>query len=220
MAPNLQSPITYLITSGVTTAESNPVSKDFQDILTLVSTAVKAGISLIQLREKKLSAKALYELTVSCAKLTRHTGTALLVNDRADVARTARADGVHLTTRSVGASAIRRSFGPDFVIGVSTHTLAEALAARDNGADFAVFGPVFDTPSKIGLASPVGIDELANVARQVAPFPIIALGGVNRENAAAVLQTDARGIAAIRLFADPTTIESTVAMIRQMEGAR
>ena len=137
-----------------------------------------------------------------------------MVNDRADIALAAQADGVHLSTQSVGAATIRRAFGDRLLIGVSTHNLHEARNARQGAADFAVFGPVFDTPSKHGYGAPVGLEALAGVARELAPFPIIALGGVTQNNAVAALGAGASGIAAIRLFSEPTKLESTVAAIR------
>jgi thiamine-phosphate pyrophosphorylase len=142
-----------------------------------------------------------------------------LVNDRADIALAAKADGVHLSTQSVDAATIRRAFGDKLLIGVSTHNLHEARNARDDAADFAVFGPVFDTPSKYGFGAPVGLEALAGAAGNLAPFPIIALGGVTQDNAAAALEAGARGIAAIRLFSDPATLESTVAAIRKLASA-
>jgi thiamine-phosphate pyrophosphorylase len=215
MSLHLQSPILYLITSGATTPESNPASKDFQNVLALVRAAIKARISLIQLREKNLPARTLYELAARSAAITKGTTTRLLVNDRADIARAARADGVHLTTRSIEASIIRRSFGHGFLIGISTHSLAEAQAARESdAADFAVFGPVFDTPSKRDYGPPLGLEKLSEAASLLSPFPLIALGGVTGENAPDTLRAGASGIAAIRLFADPNTLAATVGAIR------
>jgi thiamine-phosphate pyrophosphorylase len=185
-------------------------------VLALVRAAVKARVSLIQLREKNLPARPLYELTARSAAITEGTTTRLLVNDRADIARAARADGVHLTTRSMEASVIRRSFGPDFLIGVSTHSLAEAQSECESGAaDFAVFGPIFDTPSKRAYGTPLGLEALREAARLLSPFPLIALGGVTQENASATLRAGASGIAAIRLFDDPSTLATTVSAIRE-----
>jgi thiamine-phosphate pyrophosphorylase len=161
--------------------------------------------------------RVLAELTERAAGLTRPTPTRLLVNDRADIARAAGADGVHLTTRSLEASAVRRAFGPDFLIGVSAHTPAEARAARAGGADFAVFGPVFDTPSKRALGRPVGLEGLRGVALALAPFPLFAIGGVTRENAPQVIRAGARGVAAIRLFADADSLREAAAEIRALQ---
>jgi len=216
MPLNLRYPIIYLITSGVMRSDSSPASKDFQETLTLVRAATRAHISLIQLREKSLPARTLYELAAQCVEITRGTETRLLINDRADIARAAGADGCHLTTHSIEANVIRRTFGADFLIGVSTHSLAEAQSARDEGADFAVFGPVFDTLSKRAYGPAVGTQSLSNVAKTLNPFPIIALGGITLENAAKVLNAGAKGVAGISLFSDPRSIESTVGIIRNL----
>jgi thiamine-phosphate pyrophosphorylase len=214
MPLHFQPPIIYLITSGATRPDSNQASEDFQNVLALVRASVKARVSLIQLREKYLSARTLYELTARCAAITQGTATRLLVNDRADIARAAHADGVHLTTNSIQASIIRLTFDTDFLIGVSTHSLAEAQAARDAGADFAVFGPVFDTLSKRAYGPPVGLEALREAAHTLSPLPLIALGGITLKNASDTLRAGASGIAAIRLFADPENLDKAVRAIR------
>ncbi len=177
--------------------------------------ATAARINLIQLREKNLSARVLYELTARAAAITQGTATRLLVNDRADIALAAGASGVHLTTRSLETSIVRKSFGQDFLIGVSAHSLHEAQAARDASANFATFGPVFDTASKQIYGAPVGLDALSIAARSLAPFPIIALGGITLQNAAEALEAGASGIAAIRLFNDSQSLDATAQMIRR-----
>jgi thiamine-phosphate pyrophosphorylase len=209
-------PIIYLITSGATTeAGPAPVSEDFKRVLAHVRAATSARIPLVQLREKHLSARALYELARACIEITRGSTTRLLVNDRADIARAARADGVHLTGGSLEAERIRRAFGPGFLIGVSTHSLAEAESARDGGADFAVFGPVFDTPSKRPFGTPLGLDALREAAESLAPFPLIALGGITLENAASAIGAGASGVAAIRLFSDTEKLYETAEAVRE-----
>jgi thiamine-phosphate pyrophosphorylase len=214
MPLKLQKPIIYPITSGATTPASTPASCDFQNVLALAHAAVSARIPLIQLREKNLTARTLYELTRRCVEITRGTVTRVLVNDRADIARAAGADGCHLTTRSLEARIVRRTFGADFLIGVSTHSLAEAQAAREGGADFAVFGPVFDTPSKLSYGRPVGIEALREAAEALSGYPILALGGLTDENSREVLDAGASGVAAIHLFSDPAKLDVIAAAIR------
>lgn len=204
-----------MITSGETTRCTTPASETFKRLLALVEAAVAAQVSLIQLREKNLSARALYELTVRAADITHGTTTHLLVNDRADIALAARADGVHLTTQSLEPGVLRRALPAGFLVGVSTHSLAEACTARDGGADFAVFGPVFETPSKRSSGPPVGLHNLNEAARMLSPFPLIALGGLTRENASEALRAGASGIAAIRLFNNPQSLDAVVRTIRQ-----
>jgi len=186
----LPRPIIYPITSG----KANPL-----DILQLLQAAVEADVPLFQIREKSLPARELYELASRAAEITRGSKTRLLVNDRADIARAAGADGVHLTSQSLPADVVRNVFGSEFLIGVSTHSLEEARAARDGGADFVVFGPVFE---KQGFSSPQGLDKLREVTSELGDFPVLAIGGISLENAAACLDAGASGIAAIRLLND------------------
>jgi thiamine-phosphate pyrophosphorylase len=212
---DLSKPILYLITRGASTEMTTPESPEFRQILAQVSAAVAAGLELIQLREKRLKARVLFELSEQSAALTRGSVTRLLVNDRADVAAAAGADGVHLTTQSIDAKTIRRTFGEDFLIGVSTHALAEAEVAKEVGADFVVFGPVFATPSKENYGRPAGLPKLERVAKELAPFPVLALGGVDVTNARECLQAGASGIAGISLFEEPGRISEVIQKLRQ-----
>ena len=214
MGIELTAPVIYLITNGRATNQT--LTSDCERLLALIESAVAAGVSLIQIREKNLNARALYELTRRAAQLTRKSPTKLLVNDRADIARSAGADGVHLTSRSLNTQVVRSIFGIDFLIGVSTHTLDEARAARDNGGDFAVFGPVFETPSKMEFSPMWGADTLRDVARDLSPFLIIALGGITQMNATAAFSAGAGGIAAIRAFSHP---ENLVAVVNSFRSA-
>lgn len=157
----------------------------------------------------------LFELTAQAAKLTRGSATRLLVNDRADVAVAAGADGVHLTSQSINAGTIRRTFGEDFLIGLSTHSLTEARAAREDSADFVVFGPVFATASKETFGPPVGIEELERVASLLQPFPILALGGINSENVAECLRAGASGVAGISMFSQMGELQQLTREIRE-----
>lgn len=181
--------------------------------------AVEAGVSLIQLREKLLSARSLFELSTRAALIARQGRTRVLVNDRADIARAAECDGVHLTTRSLDASLVRRCFGPGFIIGVSTHTLEEARAARAGGADFAVFGPVFETTSKRALGSPVGLDALREAAGTLEEFSLVALGGVSVERAREVFAAGARGVAGISMFSDGQNLARLLHHIHEAAGS-
>jgi thiamine-phosphate pyrophosphorylase len=208
-------PILYLITPGAGTEATTPHSPEFKQILSQVSAAVAAGISLIQLREKRLSARVLFELTERAVSITRGSATRLLVNDRADIAAGAQADGVHLTSQSIDPRTIRRTFGTDFLLGASTHSLVEVQAAREGGADFVVFGPVFTTAAKEKYGAPVGIGELRHVSESLRPFPVIALGGVNAQNAPSCLQAGATGLAGISIFQDPQRLSAIVATLRQ-----
>jgi thiamine-phosphate pyrophosphorylase len=211
-------PILYLITRGETAEATTSASREFQDILRQVSAAVDAGVHLIQLREKSMTARVLFDLVTRAAEITRGSLTRLLVNDRADIAAGAGAHGVHLTTRSLDPKVVRAMFGRDFMIGASTHSLAEATAARDGGADFVVFGPVFETTSKAKYGPPRGRDALVKICFALKPLPILALGGISTANVAECLKAGASGIAGISLFGEPSTLRAVVETIASRIG--
>ncbi|HET6973065.1 MAG TPA: thiamine phosphate synthase [Pyrinomonadaceae bacterium] len=193
---SLPVPIIYPITSGKTSPH------DFSEILQFLRAAVDAEVPLFQIREKSLPARVLYELVARATEITHGSRTRLLVNDRSDIARAAGADGVHLTTQSLPVEVVRNICGPEFLIGVSTHSLEEARAARAGGADFVVFGPVFETESKRAYGEPQGLSKLAEVARELGEFPVVAIGGITLDNADECFHAGARGIAAIRMLND------------------
>ena len=207
-------PIIYPITSGETTAQTTPDDPRFSNILRLVQAAVAAKVSLFQIREKSLPARVLYELTVRAVEITRGSHTRLLINDRSDVARAAGADGVHLTTHSLPAQVVRSISGAEFLIGVSTHSLQAARDAAKAGADFVVFGPVFETESKRVYGAPLGFEKLREVTNELREFPVVAIGGITIENVEQCFAAGASGVAAIRLLNDASEIESIVGKIR------
>ena len=214
MPLDLTRPLINLITNGTTTAKTSLNSPEFSDILRLVESAVASEIALIQLREKKLTTKVLFGLASRSVALTRGTRTRLLVNDRFDIALAAGADGVHLTSRSVATDIVRRHCPREFLIGVSTHSLAEAKLAKQQGANFVLFGPVFQTESKLEFGVPQGTDKLSEVATTLRPFPVIAIGGVALKNVDECFAAGATGLAAIKLLSDPTALSSIVEAIR------
>jgi thiamine-phosphate pyrophosphorylase len=215
MALDLPRPIIYLITNGKTTTSTSPNSPEFSDILQLVESALASEVSLIQLREKNLSAKVLFALASQVATLRRGTKTRLLVNDRFDIALAAGADGVHLTSGSLSADIVRKQCGEDFLIGVSTHSLTEATLAQQKGGDFVLFGPIFETESKREFGPPQGTDNLKEVVIALKPFPVIPIGGISVDNVNECFAAGASGIAAISLFASENSMVQSVEAIRR-----
>jgi thiamine-phosphate pyrophosphorylase len=182
--------VIYLITKGESTAANFADKK--RQIIDIIKVAVECGITHIQIREKLLPAKLLFELATEAVKLTQYSATKLLINDRADIAFAANADGVHLTSTSIPTEIIKNNFPQNFIIGVSTHTLAKAQNAQKEGADFVTFSPIFSKTE-------IGIDELRLVCETLKPFPIIALGGIGETNYREVCKV-ANGFAAIRFL--------------------
>jgi thiamine-phosphate pyrophosphorylase len=165
-------------------------------VLQFVERAVGEGVDMIQVREKHLPARELLEVARRAVALADGTGVQVLVNTRVDVALAAGADGVHLPEDSIAPARWREIVPEGFLIGASCHTIANLQRAEAEGADFAVFGPVFPSPGK---GAPIGVAGLAEGIRSTR-LPVYALGGVNGENAVACLHAGAAGVAAISLF--------------------
>jgi thiamine-phosphate pyrophosphorylase len=173
---------------------------------------------MVQIRERDLSARDVCYLAETLAKSTRGSQTLVLVNDRADIAACAGV-GVHLTTRSLSAGVVRKAFGSDLLIGVSTHTIAEAESAEHEGADFVVFGPVFETASKKDYGEPVGLEALSRAARSLR-IPVLALGGINASNFVEALAAGAAGVAGISMFAETCDLNRLVAVIKSAHAPK
>jgi thiamine-phosphate pyrophosphorylase len=182
-------------------------------LLPRVEAAIRAGVDLIQIREKDLPTRELAELVAAAVRCAKGTPGRIVVNDRLDVAL--EAHGVHLGRQSLPASAVRKNVPENFLVGVSTHSRAEALAAESDGADYILFGPIFETPSKAGYGSPLGLSLLAEVAARV-EIPVIALGGITPERVCACLGAGAAGIAGIRIFQNCDSVEERVREMRAL----
>jgi len=164
--------------------------------LETVASALRGGVKSVQLREKGLATCELYTLANELRKLTSDFGAELFINDRVDIALAVSADGVHLGWQSLPVPVVRGLLGVKKFIGVSTHNRQEALQARDDGADYVTFGPVFYTPSKADILVPVGIEALRKLKDEI-HLPIVALGGINEGNVETVLNSGVEGIAVI-----------------------
>jgi thiamine-phosphate pyrophosphorylase len=165
-------------------------------LLSVVEEALKGGALAVQLREKDLPTRELYELAYELRKVTNRYGAKLLINDRIDIALAVEADGIHLGHNSLPIYKARKLMGDKKLIGVSCHNLVNAITAQEKGADFITFGPVYFTPSKAVYGKPLGVDKLENVSHML-QIPVFAIGGIKAANTLEVTAADASGIALI-----------------------
>ena len=196
-------------------AEDSPAAQ-LKRLLSAIATAVAAGVDWVQIREKDLCGAELAALASEAVRAVQGRAS-IFVNDRLDVALTVGASGVHLGESSLPvesvASWVKTHALRGFLVGVSCHSFDTARGAEGSGADYIVFGPVFETPSKRAYGAPQGLARLEKVCKQVR-IPVLAIGGVTLANAPACLAQGAAGVAAIRLFQEAGDMAAAVAALR------
>jgi len=167
-----------------------------RELAAVVGDCLAAGLPAVQVREKDLGAADLAFVCRRLRALTLDHQALLIVNDRVDVALAVGADAVQRTSTSLRIEDIRAVADKRLRIGVSVHSLEEAVEAELKAADWVVFGPVYDTPSKRAYGPPQGIARLERVAATLR-LPVIAIGGITPDRVREVLGAGARGVAAI-----------------------
>ena len=213
-------PIVCYVTDRKAIHSATPV----RSVLEMIGAAIAAGVDWVQIREKDLPARELLELVREAVDISRNgrSNAQVLVNDRLDVALAAGAAGVHLGRESLPAREAARwcragNAPRGFLIGVSCHSSEETCEAEEAGADYVLFGPIYDTPSKRQFGAPQGVGRLTEACSAVR-IPVLAIGGISEQNAAACLRARAAGIAAIRMFQeakDGPTLKEIIARLHQ-----
>lgn len=178
-----------------------------------------AGVRIIQVRDKLASSRALYETVVAALEITRPRGVRLIVNDRVDIALAAGADGVHVGQDDLPAEAAREILGPLAIIGISSHSLAQARLAAEQPVDYVAFGPIFATTTKANPDPVVGLEGLAAV-RAVIELPLIAIGGITLEKAPAVFAAGADSVAVVSDLRAGASVGERVRAYLGLSGSR
>lgn len=185
-----------------------------QTYAAMVEAACAGGADAVQLRDKSLSSRDLFRLAKDLQAICDRTGTLFILNDRLDVALAADVDGVHVGQDDLPVRVVREMMGHKKLIGCSTHSTAQALAAVGDGADYISCGPVFATPTKPDY-SPVGL-ALVKEYRQLVRTPFVAIGGIDATNAAQVIEAGADRVAVVRAIAGAADVAQAARTMKDL----
>lgn len=184
--------------------------------LEVVQALIRAGVRLIQYREKDKSMRAKYYECLAIREMTAAAGVALIVNDQVDLALAVGADGVHLGQDDLPVERARDLAGGDLLIGLSTHSPEQAQAAVQTGVvDYIGVGPLFATSTKKDVVPPVGLNYLDYVVANI-PLPLVAIGGIKEHNIAEVRRHGARLIAMVTEIVGAPDIEAKIRSLRRV----
>jgi len=188
--------------------------------LQVAEAAILGGADVLQLRDKEASSGLLYRVALQLRKLTRDAKVPFIVNDRLDIALAADADGVHVGQADLPASVVRRILGPGKILGVSVDTVEEAILAEKDGADYLGVSPVFEARgTKPDAGVPLGVDRIAQIRRHCR-LPIVAIGGIDAENARKVREAGADAAAVISAIVAADDIAQAARRLKRiLEGA-
>lgn len=189
MKPKLREALKlYLVT--------DPVLHGGRGVFATCEEALAAGVRFVQLRDKKASTRSLYDSALALRNLCKKNSSYFVVNDRIDVAMATGADGVHLGQSDMPADTARSIMGPEAIIGVSVRTVKEAQKALEDGADYIAANLVFSTETKKDVKEPLGLD-MVSILSEASSLPLIAIGGINPENTALVINAGCAGVAVV-----------------------
>ncbi|HTH51059.1 MAG TPA: thiamine phosphate synthase [Pyrinomonadaceae bacterium] len=181
-----------------------------------VSRLIDGGATLIQLREKKASSREFYAEALECVAYAHPRRVRIVINDRADIALAVSADGVHLGQDDMPPAAARELLGPNAIIGYSTHSVEQGVAAIDFPVDYVAIGPVFPTSTKENPDPVVGLKGVASVRGSIGAKPLVAIGGIDEFRISEVLAAGADAVAMIgTILADPTAISATMRRLQE-----
>ena len=185
-----------------------------------VRAAVAGGVTLVQLRDKVADGRALVEAARALLDVLRPAGIPLLVNDRADVAVAADADGVHVGQRDLSVADVRRLVGPAAIVGLSVEALTQATGPQTEGASYLAVSPVYGTPTKTDTAPPLGLAGVTAVRARTA-LPLVGIGGIDGARAGEVIRAGADGVAVVSAILGRPDVEGAARQLRAaVDGAK
>jgi thiamine-phosphate pyrophosphorylase len=183
-----------------------------------VRQAVACGVKVVQYRNKNAETQQMYEEALRLREICRDSDTIFLINDRVDIALATQADGVHLGQSDMPCLAARRLLGQEKIIGVTVHSLVEALLAESIGADYLGVSPIFQTATKLDAGKPAGIRLIEEIRAQV-DIPLIAIGGINHSNAGDVVRAGADGLCAISCVVAKENVRDEILKFQELFSA-
>ncbi|MEE9392235.1 MAG: thiamine phosphate synthase [Planctomycetota bacterium] len=189
----------------------------FTQLARAVAEAIQGGVSAVVFREKSLADDVFIRRAKELRKVVVDAGACFILNERDHLLGEIEACALQLSFRSSPLSEVKKRYGANLPIGVSVHNPAEAQKRAEAGADFLIYGPVFETPSKKGLVSLRGLDELESVCEHVT-CPVVAVGGVDDSRAEAVARTGAAGLAVMRFIFDAADPQQAAVSLRRSWG--
>lgn len=181
----------------------------------VVEAALSGGVTALQYREKDKDFRHMLEEARILRQLCREAGIAFIVNDRLDLALAVDADGVHVGQSDMPAQVARKLLGPDKLLGISAGTVDLALTAQAEGADYIGAGPVFATATKPDADQPIGLEGLRSVC-SVLKLPVVAIGGINADNAAGIIEAGAAGVAVVSAIVSADDIRKASASLKSV----
>lgn len=185
-----------------------------QTLYDQIQAALEGGVTMVQLREKRLSTQALVEEAVEIKELCHRYHVPLIINDNVEAAVASGADGVHVGITDTPVAEIRKRAGGSFIIGATAKTVAQAIAAEQAGADYLGVGAVFPSPTKQN-AIRITLEQLKQICSAVS-IPAVAIGGIGRENVAALAGGGMAGIAVVSAIFAEKNIQNTAAELKEM----
>jgi thiamine-phosphate pyrophosphorylase len=175
-------------------------------VISDVESAIKAGVKIIQYREKELPMRKMFEEATKLRNMTRRNNVLLIINDRIDLSMAVEADGVHLGQDDMPYESARKLLGDDKIIGLTAHNVPEAMEAEKLGADYIGVSPIFSTTTKKDAGEPAGVRLIREIKDKI-HIPFTVIGGINYQNLDSVMEAGARSVIAISAILTKDDVE-------------